>query len=196
MMNNTKSVKQYDLFKLIVAIVLLLIFLCLFLWAAKPNTTPPLDVTPLSTLTLTSAPATQAFTATSTIVPPPTNTQTSLPVNTPTNTPVPTTTTTPSDETNTDVSVCEAIAKSQLAVGMTAIINQRLNFRSSPGIYNNRISTSAPGTKAEIIGGPTCTTYKNRGVYLWWQIKLPNGLTGWSAEASIYGTFYFMGPVK
>jgi len=37
---------------------------------------------------------------------------------------------------------------------------------------------------------------KLRAGQLWWQIKLPNGLTGWSAEASAFGKFYFMEPVK
>jgi len=83
-----------------------------------------------------------------------------------------------------------------LQVGMKATIMRRLNFRSSPGILNNWILTNIPNTQVEIIDGPTCTRYRNGGAYLWWQIKLPNGLTGWSAEASAFGAFYFMEPVK
>jgi len=79
---------------------------------------------------------------------------------------------------------------------MNATILRRLNFRSSPGIQNNWILTNIPNTKVEVIGGPTCTRYKNGGTYLWWQIKLPNGQIGWSAEASAFGKFYFMEPVK
>jgi len=79
---------------------------------------------------------------------------------------------------------------------MKANIVRPLNFRSSPGVLYNWILTNNPDTQVEIIGGPTCTRYQNGGAYLWWQIKLPNGLTGWSAEASAFGAFYFMEPAK
>jgi hypothetical protein len=46
----------------------------------------------------------------------------------------------------------------------------------------------------EILGGPECTRYEGGATYLWWQIKLPNGQVGWSAEASASGAFYFMEP--
>jgi hypothetical protein len=91
---------------------------------------------------------------------------------------------------------CAAISRSQLQIGMKAIIQRYLNFRSYPGLFNNLILTNNPGTEVEIIGGPACTRYQNGGAYLWWEIKLPNGLTGWSAEASAYGAFYFMEPIK
>jgi len=77
---------------------------------------------------------------------------------------------------------------------MKATILRYLNFRSSPGIANNWIRTNVPNTPVEIIGGPACTRYLHGGAYLWWQIKLPNGLIGWSAEASAFGKFYFMEP--
>jgi len=79
---------------------------------------------------------------------------------------------------------------------MQAVIQRRLNFRSSPGIMNNWIKTNLPGTLVEVIGGPECTRYKNGGAYLWWQIRLPDGQVGWSAEASAFGAFYFMEPVR
>jgi hypothetical protein len=79
---------------------------------------------------------------------------------------------------------------------MKATIAHIVNFRSSPGVFNNWILTNQPGIQVEVIGGPACTRYKNGGAYLWWQIKLPNGLAGWSAEASAFGKFYFMEPVK
>jgi hypothetical protein len=92
--------------------------------------------------------------------------------------------------------VCAAVSRSQIQVGLQAIIQRRLNFRSSPGIQNNWILTNLPGTQVEVIGGPECTRYKNGGAYLWWQIKLPDGQIGWSAEASAFGAFYFMEPVR
>jgi hypothetical protein len=73
------------------------------------------------------------------------------------------------------------------------MILRRLNFRSSPGIQDNWLRTNIPGTQVEVIGGPECLPYV-AGAYIWWQIKLPKGEVGWSAEGSIHGTFYFMEP--
>jgi len=78
---------------------------------------------------------------------------------------------------------------------MTATILRRLNFRSSPGIQDNWLRTNVPGTRVEVIGGPECLPYV-AGAYVWWQIKLPDGNVGWSAEGSAYGTSYFMEPVE
>jgi hypothetical protein len=61
---------------------------------------------------------------------------------------------------------------------------------------NNWILTNIPGTKVDVIGGPACTRYQNGGSYLWWQIRLPSGVIGWSAEASAFGAFYFMEPAR
>jgi hypothetical protein len=69
-----------------------------------------------------------------------------------------------------------------------------LNFRSSPGIANNWLRTNLPGTKVEVIGGPECSPHV-AGAYVWWQINLPDGQMGWSAEASQFGSFYFMEPM-
>jgi len=76
---------------------------------------------------------------------------------------------------------------------MKATILRRLNFRSSPGIRENWLHTNIPGTQVEIVGGPECVPHQ-AGAYLWWQIKLPDGKIGWSAEGSLYGSFYFMEP--
>jgi hypothetical protein len=80
-----------------------------------------------------------------------------------------------------------------LQVGTNATILRRLNFRSSPGIRDNWLLTNIPGTQVEIIGGPECVPYWT-GAYMWWQIRLPDGRTGWSAEGSLHGSFYFMEP--
>jgi hypothetical protein len=202
-MSTSARASFYDLFKLIVAILLLLLFLFL-IWGQKPQ--PSLlnlttSTTPHTTLTVatpssTSAPLTATLSATSlpTATSMPTFTSTVIP--SPTESPVPETLPTPIVEIPSDKNVCEAISRSQLQVGMKAIIVHIVNFRSSPGVLNNWILTNNPNTQVEVIGGPACTRYKNGGTYLWWQIKLPNGLTGWSAEASAFGAFYFMEPVK
>jgi len=92
--------------------------------------------------------------------------------------------------------VCEAIAPAQLEVGMNATILRRLNFRSSAGIQNNWVLTNRPGTQVEVLGGPVCTRYQGGGAYRWWNIKLPDGQIGWSAEASAFGGFYFIEPAR
>ena len=90
---------------------------------------------------------------------------------------------------------CEAASsRSRLQTGTSATILRRLNFRSSPGIYDNWLLTNLPGTKVEVVGGPECFPHFT-GAYVWWQIKLPNGQIGWSAESSHHGAFYFMEPM-
>lgn len=204
-MKATSHAPYYDLFKLIVAIILLIIFLWL-MWKQPGGSAQAVA----SVITSTPLPPTlTVVTATPTAIPPtrtPVPTETSLPTNTPTQTltPVPSPTSlaieeslpTPIVEIPTGTAACEAVSRSQLQVGMKAVIQRHLNFRSSPGLFDNWILTNNPGTPVEIVDGPACTRYQNGGAYLWWQIQLPNGLVGWSAEASAYGTFYFMEPAK
>jgi len=78
---------------------------------------------------------------------------------------------------------------------MNATILRRLNFRSSPGIGDNWLLTNIPNTRVEIVGGPECVPHFT-GAYVWWQIKLPNGQIGWSAEASMLGAFNFIEPIE
>ena len=217
-MSTSARAPLYDLFKLVVAIILVLLFLFLLfsnrssqarqLQATDPTMTP-LPSTPSTTLTAsptvvpassTSAPLTATLipTNTSTPIPSPTNLPTLTPTALPqvTESPVPETLPTPIVEIPADANTCEAISHSQLQVGMQAAVVQTVNFRSSPGIFNNWIKTNLPNTQVEVIGGPSCTRYENGGAYLWWQVKLPDGRIGWSAEASAFGKFYFMEPIK
>jgi len=205
-MTSPTRAPLYDLFKLIVAIILLLIFIFL-VWIQPTGASQPVPSTststPLPSSTSTVASPTQTsipptMTPEPTDTPSPTSAPTLETTNSPeaTESPVPETLPTPIIEIPSEPEVCAAVSRSQLQTGMKAIIQRRLNFRSSPGIMNNWMLTNLPGTQVEVIGGPACTRYQNGGAYLWWQIKLPNGLTGWSAEASAFGTFYFMEPVK
>jgi len=113
-------------------------------------------------------------------------------------TPLPTSTATtipPSTSVTPVAAACEAASsRSRLQTGTSATIPRRLNFRSSPGIYDNWLLTNLPGTKVEVVGGPECFPHFT-GAYVWWQIKLPNGQIGWSAESSQHGAFYFMEPM-
>jgi len=208
-MSTSSRAPLYDLFKLIVAIILLLIFL-LLIWIRPAQSfqaePPAVTFTPLpSTATIVPASSTSlppTTTPAPTETPLPTPSSTSLPTFTPTplplatESPVPETLPTPIVEIPSATDVCAAVSRSRLNVGMNATILRRLNFRSSPGIQNNWILTNRPGTQVEVVGGPACTRYKNGGAYLWWQIKLPNGQIGWSAEASAFGAFYFMEPIR
>lgn len=217
-MSSSTRAPFYDLFKLIVAIILLLIFVFLLIWMRPSQARQPGDllvITFTPPLPKETLPATQSSTVvpvsptsfspietptpttTSTLVPTETQSPTLTPtiIPSPTESPVPERTPTPIAEIPEETSVCESNSPSQLQVGMQATIVRNLNFRSSPGILDNWILTNIPGTQVEIIGGPDCTQYQGGGTYLWWQIKLPNGLVGWSAEASAFGTFYFMEPM-
>jgi hypothetical protein len=213
----------YDLFKLLVAILLLVLFL-LLRWRPAPQTAIPQSETPAFSppaatgtqsstpgaasatsspqLALTSITPTEAAnslsTATGTNTPPPTVAASDIPapIPTPTNTPAIESTGTPIAGVASTVDVCEAATtRSRVQTGRNATILRRLNFRSSAGIRDNWLLTNIPGTKVEVVGGPECTPH-HTGAYLWWQIRLPDGRIGWSAEASLHGSFYFMEPVE
>lgn len=204
-MRTSSHAPFYDLFKLIVAIILLIIFLFL-IWIRptqsqqliSPTATPtPLPSTPTvdsPTQTFIPPTTTPALTSspTATAIPEQTSTPTPSPTTAVTDEPLPT----PIVEIPSEPEACAAYSSSQLQVGMNATIQRPLNFRSYPGLFKNLILTNGPGVEVEIVGGPACTRYERGGAYLWWEIKLPNGLTGWSAEASAFGAFYFMEPAE
>ena len=202
-MRTSSHAPFYDLFKLIVTIILLILFLYLFwmrpvpaLQSVEPiSTSTPLPPTPtIVSPTQTSIPSTNTPASTETPLPtstpPKTSTLPPSPTEAATDEPLPT----PIVEIPSEPEACAAYSRSQLQVGMKATIQRPLNFRSYPGLFKNLILTNGPGVEVEIIGGPACTRYEKGGAYLWWEIKLPNGLTGWSAEASAFGAFYFMEP--
>jgi hypothetical protein len=232
-MDTSTRALRYDIFKLVVAILLLILFILLLrrpslipLTAAPATKTSTGTVPALPSLTLeanpvavqaTSTPAPRLTPATEFMPtdshPSPTKTGTDAPAATYTPSPSETNLTTPgalqtSTQTVTPVgastptqidgtpatTACKAAAsRSRLQMGMSATILRRLNFRSSPGIRDNWLRTNIPGTIVEVIGGPECLPYI-AGAYVWWQIRLPDGEIGWSAEGSIHGTFYFMEP--
>lgn len=202
-MQTSRRASGYDLFKLIVAIVLLILFLILRRGTSQTSTV--ITQVPPATMTLAAtqptivpiSPTSPAPTATASPIPALTATQhseatpTTLP--SPTGTPTVEPTATPGAEAAI-ASACEAASsQSHLQVGREATILRRLNFRSSPGIRDNWLLTNIPGTQVEVIGGPECVPYWT-GAHVWWQIKLPDGRVGWSAERPLHGTYYFMEP--
>lgn len=213
-MDRSTYTWRYDLFKLIVALLLLILVLLLWRNASLPLIAAPTPVP--GTMSVPGGPSATTDanpTSTSTAAPLPSPTPTvesrrtaSLPTPTATFPATPTSTVLPSPTravaieptptTPPAFTACEAAGlRSRLEVGNNATILRRLNFRSSPGIRNNWLRTNIPGTGVAVIGGPECLPHL-AGAYLWWQIKLPDGETGWSAEGSIHGTFYFMEPAE
>lgn len=200
-MRTSSHAPFYDLFKLIVAIILLIIFL--FLIWIRPTQSQPLissTATPHPPTLMVDSPTQTFIPPTTTPAPTSSPTATDIPEQTSTLTPSPTEAVTdeplptPIVEISSGLEACAAYSRSQLQVGMKAVIQRRLNFRSYPGLFKNLILTNDPGVEVEIVGGPACTRYEKGGAYRWWEIKLPNGLTGWSAESSAFGAFYFMEP--
>jgi hypothetical protein len=90
--------------------------------------------------------------------------------------------------------LCPLTLPPKLRVGIEAEVISNLNLRSSPGIGNNWLQTMRSGTKVKVIGGPICLTHEE-GEYLWWQLELDDGQTGWSAEAA-FEEYYFLEPLS
>lgn len=160
-MQTSRRASGYDLFKLIVAIVLLILYLIL-----RKGTTLQTSIS-----TTLVSPANMRLAPTQPTVAPVSPTSPAL-------------TATASEA---------ASSQSHLQVGRRATILRGLNVRSSPGIRDNWLLTNIPGTRVEVIGGPECIPYWT-GAYVWWQIKLPDGRVGWSAEHPLRGIYYFMEP--
>jgi hypothetical protein len=66
-------------------------------------------------------------------------------------------------------------------------------MRSNSSITAPLVLTNPVGTEVEIIGGPVCQIVEKRA-YLWWQIRLPDGVEGWSAESPLNERTYLLEP--
>ncbi len=206
---NRASTPGYDLFKLVVSLILAAILLFMLLRGcattpAAPSITGTSAAPNLPTETI-SAPS-----ATETVVPP-TSVSTSAPTLTPlSDSATPTgapdaTPTTALDATATVAvtetatpeageSACNTRVPSRLEIGRRARVTQRLNMRDDASIAAPILSTNPTGTEVEIIGGPVCTPVGERA-YFWWQIRLPDGAEGWSAEMQLNEPSYLLEPI-
>ena len=200
-MSDQRHWQAYDTFKLVIAAVLVIILMLLFF---RPSPQVEISPTPLilrptevstktltrtgtSTMTLTAVPTgtlTPTLTASSTWTPPPTATMAASFTPSATFTP----TLTPTRD------ICSLALKSRLALGKIALVKTNLNFRVAPGLDQRLILANLVNTRLEIIGGPVCTPYLN-SAYMWWEVRRPDGSTGWSAEGSATGNYYFLEPV-
>ena len=215
-MDNQQRWQTYDLIKLGIAVLIVLIAV-LLLFGSEPN--PPDSVSPEQedavariteevtdppeeTITITPTPsATPDITPptippTITVTPTLTATPTNSPTPTPTATVTPTITATPEDNpvSNEDQDLCALAIEPRLSVGDIALVRTNLHFRAGPGLDQEIRLVHLPGSRLEVIGGPVCIAHLD-GAYRWWQVQRPDGATGWSAEGSLTRFFYFLEPI-
>jgi hypothetical protein len=67
-------------------------------------------------------------------------------------------------------------------------------MRNDASITAPILQTNPTNTQVEITGGPVCTPVGERA-YLWWQIRLPSGAEGWSAESQLNERSYLLEPI-
>ena len=205
------SAPSYDLFKTIVTVILALILILMLLRGCATTAVVPVQTETLSPSTV-STEAILASDATETIVPSqvpqtveptstpttaaPSPTSTSAAIEQPTTDAPTPTAASPATETPTPVesASCNTSAPSRLSAGQTARVLQRLNMRNEASIDAPLIQTNPTNTQVEIIGGPVCTPV-GESAYLWWQIRLPDGKEGWSAESQLNSPSYFLEPI-
>lgn len=143
-------------------------------YAPSATPTPAFTATPLA-IQSPSPTVTPAFSSTP-LPPPEPATGTPMPVSTPVD--------------------CPGILPSRISAGMKVVATKNLNLRASPErIAGNWMRTNLIGAILEIMDGPICNPDPEHP-YLWWQVRTPDGLTGWSVEASASGTFYFLEPIE
>jgi hypothetical protein len=199
---RARYVPGYDLFKLIVAIILTIILIVLLL--RERDAKFAALQTAIATLTETVSLVVPTATV---ISPPPVTPEPTEPP------PAPTTETdsTQPEESPTEEAPTEPDTQAEaspaddcpsnptrIQVGLTVRVLDWLNFRAAPGIGKTILRTNRPGTEMEVIGGPVCTpqTENPPRAYLWWNVRMEDGREGWSAEAPLNFPNYFLEPVE
>ena len=206
------SAPGYDRFKSVVTAILVVILILMLLRGCATNAVSPEPAentfVPNATELITEAVAASNTAELSSPSPaPPTATATLVPADTPTSAPASPTPTiaaaasTPTSgvaATATPVQAqgtsCDTSVPSRLSVGQTARVVTRLNMRNDSSIKAALLQTNPTNTQVEIIGGPVCEPVEDRA-YLWWQIRLPDGVEGWSAETQLNNPSYFLEPI-
>lgn len=206
------SAPGYDRFKTIVTVILAVILILMLLRGCATNPVAPapsenlpaagatdllptpalptqtvLAVRPMETASPTSVPPTVAATPTpATVV----STATAAPAATQS----PTAVSEQATPTGAQNASCNTLSPGRLSVGQKARVLQRLNLRSNASIAASIIKVNPTNSQVEVIGGPTCEPV-GAHAYLWWQIRLPDGTEGWSAEAPLNQASYFLEPI-
>ena len=198
-MRDQRRWQTYDIFKLIISAILVIILILLtFRLTSKTEIPAPTQISSspdVSTITPTRT-ATSTVTPTLTLTLTPTASPTWTPTTTASMTPTFTPTATYTPTLTPTIDICYLALESRLGIGKIARVRTNLNFRTAPGLDQKLILTNLFDTRLEIIGGPVCTTYLN-GVYMWWEVRrLSDGRTGWSAEGSAISNYYFLEPIE
>lgn len=105
----------------------------------------------------------------------------------------------PSSDSQTDSNSSECPANpTRIQVGMTVRVLDWLNFRAGPGLGKTVQIVNRPGIQMEVVGGPVCTPQGGNPprAYLWWNVRMEDGREGWSAEAPLNFPNYFLEPVE
>jgi len=84
---------------------------------------------------------------------------------------------------------CLGAPRPQVAVGDVALVGEDdprpLNVRAAASLSARAIAQVKPGETFQITGGPFCESG-----YLWWQVRLDNGVEGFAAEGTTEGYFF------
>lgn len=205
---GTRYVPGYDLFKLIVAVILTVILIYLLLRESQqrfasieavetPLPTYALTSTETSLSTGTSAPPVSALTeippTTEAVVTPAPATEVSPTEASPVTTPE----ATPSVTTASPELDCPA-NPTRIKAGDKVRVLDWLNFRTGPGLSFEILTTNRPSTEMEVLDGPVCTVKGENPprAYLWWNVRMGDGREGWSAEAPLNFPNYFLEPIR
>lgn len=65
----------------------------------------------------------------------------------------------------------------------------RLRLRALPAVGTGEVQLLYAGNQFEVIAGPSCN-----GGFVWWQVSVDNGVSGWVAEGS--WTEYYLQPLE
>jgi len=197
---GSRYVPGYDLFKLVVSVILTIILIALLLRGRDRTTITPALTTSLPTPPVTVAPSQTPILPTDS--PSPTPPIPAAPTETPTpveSSPVPTASP-PSVQPSPEVAseTCPS-APSRVQVGDNVRVLHWLYFRSGPGLNWPVILTNAPGTEMKVVGGPVATcrdSVVGPRSYTWWNLQMKDGRKGWSAEAPLVESKYFLEPIR
>lgn len=206
---NSRFVPWYDLFKLIVAIILTIILIILLL-RERDRQYALLDVSPAPSATVAEVFPTATQSPLDPTPSPTQQTPTVSPTETPSLEPPATDITAPQPPLTETAVATEPTPESvqasnpndcpanptRIQVGIIVKVLDWLNFRTGPGLHYEIQRTNKPGTEMEVIGGPVCTIRADNPprAYLWWNVRMESGQEGWSAEAPLNFPNYFLEP--
>ena len=84
---------------------------------------------------------------------------------------------------------CLGAPDPQVRIGDVVIVTKDdprpLNIRQEPNLGAQSVTQVLPEQTMQVTGGPYC-----EGGYLWWKVRLDNGLEGWAAEGTFDNYFY------